>query len=182
MIDMDPEVRRARDLSRDAAVDLRSRALAIDTDPDAMDAHLGSPAFAMIRRSTTPVEFREPDPDGLPALPDRGSCLQGVVGFLELARGDVAAVLACPSPALAGVFVELLGNREQKQRFYSRLHGGRTWTFFAMTEPGHGNDATAMETRLDKDGSGGWLLYGSKPYIANRAPPGIGTLFPHTHP
>ena len=107
MIDMDPEVRRARDLSRDAAVDLRSRALAIDTDPDAMDAHLGSPAFAMIRRSTTPVEFREPDPDGLPALPDRGSCLQGVVGFLELARGDVAAVLACPSPALAGEVIPI---------------------------------------------------------------------------
>jgi alkylation response protein AidB-like acyl-CoA dehydrogenase len=176
----DDRIGAAARLARAAGEDLRSRALAIDADPDAMEAHLGSAAFALIRQSETPEEFRESLPGIGPTLLDRGSCLECVVGLLELARGDAATLLACPAPGLAGVFVDLFGSPAQKERFFTRLHGGRTWTFFAMTEPGRGTDATAMETRLDRDGAGGWRLTGAKRYIGNGARGGIGVVFGRT--
>lgn len=178
MTDLDARARMVRDLARDAAADLRARALSIDTDPDAMDAHFDSPVFARVRESETPTEYRETDA-AFPLL-DRGSCLHNVVGLLELARGDAATLLACPAPGLAGVFVDLLGSQEQKEWFFTRMRGGRTWSFFAMTEAGRGTDATAMETRLDRDGDGGWLLHGGKRYIGNGARGGVGVVFGRT--
>jgi len=181
MIDLDDRLRAVRELSRDAAEDLRARALSIDIDPDAMDDHYDSPVFAMVRQADTPPEYRE-DIASTPLLRvlDRGSCLENVVGLMELARGDVATLLACPAPGLAGVFVELLGSPAQKERFFTRMHGGRTWPFFAMTELGRGNDATAMETRLDPDGDGGRILTGNKCYIGNGARGSIGVVFGRT--
>ncbi|WP_410667776.1 acyl-CoA dehydrogenase family protein [Amycolatopsis sp. cmx-4-68] len=180
MIELSDRVRAVRDLSREAAVDLRSRALAIDTDPDAMDEHYGSPVFEMVRQADTPPQYRE----SLPSTPllramERGSCLENVAGLIELARGDVGAILACPSPGLAGVFVELLGTPEQQEWFFTRMHGGRRWSFFAMTEESRGNDATAMETRFDRDGEG-WRLNGGKCYVGNAARGSVGVVFGRT--
>ncbi|HEV3169866.1 MAG TPA: acyl-CoA dehydrogenase [Actinocrinis sp.] len=180
MIELDGRLRAVRDVSREAAEQLRALAQAIDTDPDAMQAHLDTEAYAMVRISNTPAKYRESMPGRQLRLLDEGNCLETVVGTLELARGDAGALLACPSPALAGVIVDLLGDERQRELFYTRLHGGRTWTFFAMTEPGRGSDATAMETRLERDGAGGWLLHGEKRYIGNGARGGIGVVFART--
>ncbi len=180
MIEFDDRLRAVRDDCREAAEDLRPRALSIDADPDAMEEHFDSPVYTMIRQSNTPVEFRESVLGGSLKLMDSKSVLEDIVGMVELARGDMSTMFACPCPALAGVFVRMLGNPEQQERFYTKLHGGRTWTFFAMTEPDHGNDATAMQTRFDKDGSGGWLLNGAKRYIGHGARGGIGLVFGRT--
>ncbi|MGH6655584.1 MAG: acyl-CoA dehydrogenase family protein [Actinocrinis sp.] len=180
MIELDTRLRAVRDVSREAAEQLRSLALAIDADPDATEAHLDAEVYAMVRTSNTPAKHRESLPGRQLRLLDEGNCLETVVGTLELARGDAGALLACPSPALAGVIVDLLGDERQRELFYTRLHGGRTWTFFAMTEPGRGSDATAMETRLEPDGSGGWLLRGEKRYIGNGARGGVGVVFART--
>jgi alkylation response protein AidB-like acyl-CoA dehydrogenase len=180
MIELDARLRAVRDVSREAAEQLRSLALAIDADPDAMEAHLDTEVYAMVRTSNTPAKHRESLPGKPLRLLDEGNCLETVVGTLELARGDAGALLACPSPALAGVIVDLLGDERQRELFYTKLHGGRTWTFFAMTEPGRGSDATAMETRLEPDGVGGWLLRGEKRYIGNGARGGVGVVFART--
>jgi alkylation response protein AidB-like acyl-CoA dehydrogenase len=180
MIELNSRQRMVRDICREGAEDLRARALSVDADPDAMEAHFDSPVFALIRQSNTPVEYRESLPGGPATLLESTSCLDDVVSMAEFARGDAAMVLACPSPALAGVFVDRLGSPEQKERFYTRLHGGRTHTFFAMTEPGHGTDATAMETRFDRDGADSWLLHGAKRYIGNGARGGVGVVFGRT--
>ena len=178
MIESDERLRAIRSMAREAAEDLRARALAVDADPAAMAEHLDSPTFAMIRESSIPAAYRSAD---APAdRPDRGTVLESMVGLVELFRGDVGVLLSCPSPALAGVFVELLGDEEQKARFYGRLADGRTWSFFAMSEEGRGNDATAMETRLEPDGSGGWLLHGAKRYIGHGARGGVGVVFGRT--
>lgn len=163
VIELDSRLRATQDLCREAARDLRARALRVDADPDAMAEHLGSPAFDLMRR------------DG------GGDCLQVAVSVVELSQGDAATMLACPMPALAGVFVDRLGSPEQRERFYNRIQDGRTWTFFAMTEPDRGNDATAMRTRLERDGDG-WLLSGAKRYIGNGARGGIGVVFGRTGP
>ncbi|MDT0267374.1 acyl-CoA dehydrogenase [Streptomyces sp. DSM 44915] len=177
MIELDARLRAIRDTHREAAADLRARALAIDTDPDAMAEHLDSPTYALIRESSIPAAHRAPD---AAARPDRGTCLESIVGLVELFQGDVATLLACPSPALAGVFVELLGDEEQKARFYGRLADGQTWSCFAMSEEAAGNDATAMTSRLTPDGAGGWLLHGAKRYIGHGARAGVGVVFART--
>ena len=180
MIELDQRLRAMRDGAREAAEDLRARALSVDADPDAMDEHLDSPVFAMLRRSATPAAYRESLPGAPDQLPDGRSCLEIVVGALELARGDAGTMMACPAPNLAGVIVDRLGDAYQQEHFYSHLRGGRTWTFFAMTEPDRGNDATAMQTRLERDGADGWLLHGTKRYIGNAARGGIGVVFART--
>ncbi|BBA96689.1 putative acyl-CoA dehydrogenase [Actinacidiphila reveromycinica] len=181
MIEFGTRLHAIRDAAREAAEDLRARALSVDADPDAMEAHFDSPTFALMRRAGTPEPYRETVPGLGDGLLDEDSCLENVVGTLELARGDAGMILACPGPALAGVVVRMLGDEQQQERFFTKLHGGRTHTFFAMTEPGRGNDATAMETRLERDGDG-WRLYGHKRYIGNGARGGIGVVFARTGP
>ncbi|UED82941.1 acyl-CoA dehydrogenase family protein [Streptomyces profundus] len=178
MITLDERLRAIRATAVAMAEDLRSRALAVDAEPAAMEQHLDSPAFALIRRSEAPPGQ---DRQG-PPLPTPGSCLENVVGMVELARGDTGVLLSCPSPGLAGAFVELLGDEAQKARFHARLADGGTWTFFAMSEEGRGSDATAMESRLEPDGSGGWLLHGAKRYIGQGARGGVGVVFARTGP
>ena len=179
MIELDDRLRAVRDRAREASADLRGRALAIDADPDAMEPHFDSPVFAAMREAQIPVEFRE-SATSEPQHPDAGSCLETVVAFTETARGDAATALACPGPGLAGVMVLLLGDPAQQEVFYRRMHGGRTWPFFAMTEAAHGSDAGAMDTRFERDGAGGWLLYGSKKFVGNAARGGVGVVFGRT--
>jgi alkylation response protein AidB-like acyl-CoA dehydrogenase len=185
VIELDGRLREAQDICRELARDLRARALSVDADPDAMEEHLDSPVFDFIRRSNIPVEYQDGgDSDGRFRRDDStvGICLQNAVTMTELGEGDAATLLSCPSPALAGVFVDLLGSPAQRERFYSRISDGRTWTFFAMTEPEHGNDATALRTKLVRDGTGGWLLSGAKRYIGSGARGGIGVVFGRTGP
>lgn len=179
MIELTSRLLKLRDALRESAADLRERALSVDADPDAMDQHLGSTAFQTIRAAGTPARYRACSAPGL-GLFENASWLEVIVGTLELARGDAGMIMACPGPDLAGVAMNHLGSHEQKERFYRRLEDGRTWTFFAMTEKGCGSDATAMRTRLEPDGSGGYLLRGGKRYIGNGARGGIGVVFART--
>jgi alkylation response protein AidB-like acyl-CoA dehydrogenase len=182
MIELTGQLRTLRESTREVAVDLRTRALSVDAHPDAMDSHLESPVFRSIQIAATPPAYRSGATDPVLGMLDGTSCLQTVVGTLELARGDAGMVLSCPGPALAGVVVKHLGSDEQKEYFYRRLEDLRTWTFFAMTEPGRGNDATEMQTRLEPDGSGDYLLHGRKRYIGNGARGTIGVVFARTGP
>ena len=58
------------------------------------------------------------------------------------------------------------GTPEQKQRYLEPLVDGRIAIAFALTEPGHGSDATYLETtaRRAPDGAG-WVLNGVKRFI-----------------
>jgi acyl-CoA dehydrogenase len=49
-----------------------------------------------------------------------------------------------------------------------------------MTEPGRGNDASALETRLDRQAAGHYLLRGTKRYIGNGSRGSIGVVFART--
>lgn len=182
MTDVDERLRAGRDITAEAAAELRARALAVDADPTDMAPHLDSRALKVMRLSTTPARYRDEDVPELRDHPGTGSCLEKVVWSLELARGDAGVVLAAPIPALAGVVVDVLGSPAQQERFYRALAGGRTWTFFAMTEPDRGNDATAMTSRLVRVAPGEYRLHGHKRYIGNGARGGIGVVFARTGP
>lgn len=182
MIELDDRLLACRDASMAAARDLRGRALAVDADPDDMAPHLNSPVLAMVRAGALPARYRSPALASEPWARGNDSCLDRVVSTLEFSRGDAGVLLACPGPALAGIAVDALGSPQQQDLFYRRLLDGHVWTFFAMTEPDHGSDATAMQTRLDKAGPGEYRLHGVKRYIGNGARAGIGVVFARTGP
>lgn len=194
MTALDPALLELRDLCRQLAPDLRSRALAVDADPFDMDGHLDSPTLGLLRAASTPKRFREQDlPLNVAEYTD--SCLARVVANLELARrGDAGALSANTGPSLAGLAVDALGSEAQQELFYRALADGRSWTFFAMTEPEHGSDATAMETRLEANQEAdpgtdqgtalvpGHRLHGAKRYVANAGRGSIGVVFARIGP
>ncbi|HVK23875.1 MAG TPA: acyl-CoA dehydrogenase family protein [Actinokineospora sp.] len=183
MTDIDAELtgdlRAFRDMCREIAPELRDRALAVDADPLAMAEHLDSETLRLLRTACTPKRFRVED---VPAAADSytASCLARAIGNLELGRGDAALLTANTGPSLAGLAVDALGDDAQQELFYRAIEDGRTWTFFAMTEPDRGSDATAITTRLDADPTGGYRLSGTKRYISNAVRGSIGVVFART--
>lgn len=173
-MDLDNALLAARESAREHAADLRSRALAVDARPDDMAPHLDSPAYRAIQRGYFPTGYAVGDTF------TRMSYLEEVVWLTELSRGDAGVLLACPGPALAGLAVNLLGSPAQVERFYSTIADGRTWAFCAVTEPAAGSDATRLQTELRPDGSGDYLLRGTKRYIGNGSRGSIGVVFART--
>jgi acyl-CoA dehydrogenase len=81
----------------------------------------------------------------------------------ELCWGDAALYLRMPTPALGGSAVMAAGTPEQRQRFLApfREDGAPIWGAMAITEPGAGSDAAAIETTATLDGDA-WVLNGTK--------------------
>ena len=182
--DLTPALRELRDLSRTLAAELRRDALAVDADPFDTDRLRNSEALELLRMISMPKAYRTRE---VPACADEftGSALGRVVANIELAGGDVGVMNACAAPSLAGLAVEALGDDRQQELFYRDMAEHRSWTFFGMTEPAHGSDATAMETRLDPDpdpGCDGYRLNGAKRYVANAERGAIGVVFARTGP
>lgn len=178
VVDSDDRLRQLRAAIAEAATELRLHALAVDADPDGAVPPADSPALTIVREAVMPERYRGGSQWGTVLKGTTGTCVERVVATVELSRGDAGAMLAVPGAALAGIVVDALGSEEQQDLFY-RTADGRTWTFFAMTEPDHGSDATAMETALQATPDG-YLLSGQKRYIGNGARGGIGVVFART--
>ncbi|MBE1582268.1 acyl-CoA dehydrogenase family protein [Nonomuraea angiospora] len=176
MIDLDRRLQAWRIVCAETAAELRDLAPPIDRDPYDMKPHLGREVFSRIRQWSTPCPYGEPFRIGSWTF-RADSALEWVIAVTELSRGDASSLLACPMPDVAGLIVDLLGTEAQRHLFYSRIADGRTWTFFAMSEPDLGSNATSMETRIE-DGQ----LYGVKRYIGNGARGRIGVVFGRTGP
>jgi acyl-CoA dehydrogenase len=84
----------------------------------------------------------------------------------ELCFGDAALYLRMPTPALGGSAVSAAGTPEQRQRFLAhfRAEGGHPiWGAMAITEPGAGSDAAAIQTTAELDpATDEWVLNGTK--------------------
>jgi butyryl-CoA dehydrogenase len=68
------------------------------------------------------------------------------------------------------------GNEEQRQRWLPSLASGDKIAAFALTEPGTGSDALALETSLTREGDE-YVLNGSKLFITNGAEADIFSVF-----
>jgi acyl-CoA dehydrogenase len=81
----------------------------------------------------------------------------------ELCWGDAGLYLRMPTPALGGSAVAAAGTAEQKERFLTpfRGEGHPIWGAMAITEPGAGSDAAAIQTTAELDGDE-WVLNGTK--------------------
>lgn len=181
MIELDDRLRLLQRQGQEWGEQLRPYALELDRNPDAIHRHLDLPVIRGLATLQIPPEHN-PDP-----LRIGGqdfylmSALERVVFFEECAKGDLGMLLAAPGPPMAGAAVASLGDRDQQAWFFGRLAERPTWTFFALTEPGHGSDAAAVQTTLSQAaGSPAPRLNGEKRYIGNAARAGLGVVVART--
>jgi butyryl-CoA dehydrogenase len=99
----------------------------------------------------------------------------------ELSRADAGVGVtvavhtsACTLPLLAH------GTDAQRRRFVPPLARGEKLGAFALTEPGAGSDAGAIETRAEP-ADGGWRIRGAKQWITNGTQAGTFLLFARTN-
>lgn len=74
----------------------------------------------------------------------------------------------------------LFGNDDQKSRYLPRLATGELVAAFALTEPGAGSDAAAIQTRAEQLPSGDYRINGSKVWITNGGFADVFTVFART--
>jgi acyl-CoA dehydrogenase len=99
----------------------------------------------------------------------------------SLARASALADTMFAVQALGSYPIALAGNDEQKRRYLPRLARGETIAAFALTEPGAGSDAAALETRAVKDGRN-YRLSGVKHFISNAGIADSYVVFASTDP
>ena len=85
----------------------------------------------------------------------------------EVARGDAgASVSVLAHLSLGTTTIYRFGNEEQKARLVPSLASGKGIAAWALTEPGSGSDAAALQTTATKR-DGTYFLNGSKMFITN---------------
>lgn len=60
------------------------------------------------------------------------------------------------------IMVQHFGNAEQKKELINGKLEGKVRITFGLTEPGHGSDATHMDTRGERQQDGSWVINGGK--------------------
>ncbi len=73
----------------------------------------------------------------------------------------------------------MFGNKEQKERYLSKLASGEMIAAYCLTEPGSGSDAASIKTKAVKNGDE-WLLNGQKLWITNGGIADFFTVFAST--
>jgi alkylation response protein AidB-like acyl-CoA dehydrogenase len=127
------------------------------------------------RTGRFPVEvFRKMAGLGLMGLlvpEEYGGAGAGAVGFVaaleELARVDQSVAVTWNAHLTIGSLPLLhFGTEAQKRRWLVPLARGERLGAFALTEPGAGSDARAIQTTARPDGDG-WVITGSKMFTSN---------------
>lgn len=83
--------------------------------------------------------------------------------------------------SLCAVPINLFGNETQKQKYLKPLAEGAMLGAFALSEPGNGSDAAAMNTLAKTDGDH-FVLNGSKAWISNGGQADIYLVLAQTSP
>lgn len=91
--------------------------------------------------------------------------LQTGLVAMELSRGDGSVnTLNAVQSGLAMGSIALLGDEDQKQRWLPDMAALRKLGAFALTEPDHGSDTVALETRARREGDF-YVINGAKRWI-----------------
>jgi acyl-CoA dehydrogenase len=98
-----------------------------------------------------------------------------VVEEVAAACGSTSTVLIT-HVSLGSQTIRHGGSEEQVKRWLPSLASGEKIAAFALTEPGTGSDALALETSLTRDGDD-YVLNGSKLFITNGAEADIFSVF-----
>lgn len=98
-----------------------------------------------------------------------------------LARSCPEAETAFALQGLGGTPIALSGKETVREQWIPLLRSGEAVAAFALTEPGAGSDAAALQLTADEDG-GGYRLTGEKTYISNAPDADVATVFARTSP
>lgn len=167
---------------RKYAAELREIGLVIDREPERITEFTNLESIRTINRMMIPPEY-----GGEPIVTvgqERYyglSCLERVIAIEQLSAGDAGVFLGSPGPSMSSVIISALADPQQKERYYSHFLKGTAWSFFALTEPEKGSDATEIGTRISRNGEGRLELNGQKFYIGNGHRASIGLVFVQTN-
>ncbi len=92
--------------------------------------------------------------------PDRISPLIATEELSRASLGAAGSLMTRPEILVAALL--LGGTQEQQRRWLPLLAAGAVQSAVAVTEPDHGSDVARLECRAAADGSGQWLLSGTK--------------------
>ena len=91
----------------------------------------------------------------------------------EIARGCVAtSVIYIAHLSLTSQYINTFGDEYQKQKYLPDLATGKKIGAFALTEPGAGSDAAAIQTSSLR-ANGHYVINGTKTYISNAPEAGV---------
>ncbi len=96
-----------------------------------------------------------------------------------LAQGCTEAETALAMQGLGGYTILQSARADVAARWVPKIARGEAVAAFALTEPGHGTDAGAIETRAEPAGSG-YRLTGEKAWISNAPDADVYVLFART--
>ncbi|MBI2080713.1 MAG: acyl-CoA dehydrogenase family protein [candidate division NC10 bacterium] len=100
----------------------------------------------------------------------------------ELGRADGSLTLTVESHnSLAANHILLFGTEAQKRKYLPRLARGEALGAWALTEPGSGSDAAAMQATAVRKG-GSYVLSGTKNFITQGSVAGIYVVMAKTGP
>ncbi|MCL6731280.1 acyl-CoA dehydrogenase family protein [Streptomyces neyagawaensis] len=100
----------------------------------------------------------------------------------SLAYACTEAETALALQGLGAHPVHAHGTEAQRARWLPRVSDGDAVAAFALSEPGAGSDAAALELRAEPDGPGRWRLTGEKCWISNAPEADLYTVFARTTP
>jgi len=116
--------------------------------------------------------FRDADLLGLCLPTELGGSGAGILGLTiaieEVAKYSNTAALMLLLTRLPVGPVLIAGNADQQQRYLTGIPTGELRAGFGLSEPQAGSDVAGMRTKAvpDPDGSGGWVLSGTKCWMS----------------
>lgn len=136
----------------------------LESDPQAWEALWRDPVLRAISNVGVPAEFN-PHPFADAELGTATCDYPLHLAIVEqLARGSASTLMALPGSSLSTSVILKLANRAQQEHFFAPFASGPAFSFFAITEPERGSDATQAQTRLDPTPTG-FVLNGEKMLI-----------------
>src|SRR5215470_11494648 len=114
--------------------------------------------------------FRDAGLLGLVIPEEYGGGGAGILGLTlaieEVAKYSNTAALMLLLTRLPTGPLMIAGSEEQKRRYLPGIADGSLRAGFGLSEPQAGSDVMGMRTRAVSDGSGGWVLNGTKCWMS----------------
>jgi alkylation response protein AidB-like acyl-CoA dehydrogenase len=110
-----------------------------------------------------------------------GTLTMVAIAVEEISKVDASAAIVCDvQNTLVNYPISRYGSDEQRAKYLSRLVSD-TVGAYALSEPGSGSDAFALQTRAEQRGDR-YVLTGRKMWITNGAEAGVFVVFANVNP